>query len=97
MFAVIFKAKVKHLDQAYIDTAKRMRDRALNEFNCVDFIAACEGDQEIAISYWQSEADIAAWRNDSEHQLAQQHGKRDWYSSYEVEVVELRRQYTSKG
>ena len=52
-----------------------------------------EGEHEIAISYWESESAIAAWREDPEHQRAQQSGRERWYSDYTVEVVEVRRAY----
>lgn len=95
MFAVIFKAKVKNANQTYIDTASAMRDLAMNEYGCTDFIAVTEGDQEIAISYWPSVEAIAKWKKNTQHQLAQKEGKLSWYHNYTVEVVEIIRQYSS--
>ncbi|WP_245662856.1 hypothetical protein [Endozoicomonas arenosclerae] len=50
MYAVIFRATIKQLDQEYSETAERMRNLALNEYGCIEFIASTEGDQELAIS-----------------------------------------------
>ena len=44
----------------------------------------------ITISYWGSMEDIAAWRNHSEHLVAQDAGKRMWYSNFQVRICEVR-------
>ncbi|MGX9418973.1 antibiotic biosynthesis monooxygenase family protein [Vibrio sp. RC27] len=94
MFAVIFKAKVGVQDEQYSETVTIMRDLAFNKYGCLDFIAVSEGEQEIAISYWDSEDDIRRWHMDAEHSVAQQLGRDQWYKSYIVEVVEIHRRYT---
>ena len=93
MFVVIFRALPGQQDQQYIDTVKKMRELAFKKYGCLDFIAATEADQEIAISYWPDEASILAWKNDKSHTLAQSQGQDKWYQSYRVEVLELKRQY----
>ncbi len=94
MFAVIFKAKVGKQDKDYLDMVAVMRELAFSKYGCLDFIAVSEGDQEIAISYWESEQDIQRWHNDSQHAVAQELGKEKWYQSYVVEVVEIQRRYS---
>jgi len=93
MYAVIFKAETQELDQAYFDTAKNMRELALSKYNCIEFISATEGNNEIAISYWKSKEDIKAWKKDKEHTKAQALGKNKWYKSYAVQIVEILREY----
>lgn len=95
MYAVIFKAKIAQLDAEYGVMAARMRELAQTRYGCVEFVSVTEGDQEISISYWESDAQIAAWKQDSEHLLAQKAGRLRWYKSYSVQVVELKRQYSS--
>ena len=94
MFAVIFKAKVGIQDSQYSETVGVMRDLAFSKYNCQDFVAVTEGEQEIAISYWLSETDIKNWHQDAQHAVAQQLGREKWYSSYTVEVVEIKRRYS---
>ncbi|KKC98791.1 MULTISPECIES: antibiotic biosynthesis monooxygenase family protein [Photobacterium] len=94
MFAVIFRAKTGQQDGQYAEMVKVMRDLAFEKYGCLDFIAVTEGDQEIAISYWNAEADIQNWHRDSQHALAQQFGREKWYASYTVQVVEVKRQYS---
>lgn len=93
MYAVIFKARIACLDEAYLTTAARMRELAMERYGCLEFSAATEGDQEIAISYWDDQDRIRAWKNDPEHLRAQELGQTRWYSSYQVEVVEILRSY----
>ncbi|MBY6185287.1 antibiotic biosynthesis monooxygenase [Marinobacter hydrocarbonoclasticus] len=93
MYVVIFRARVAQLDAQYSEMANKMRDRALNEFGCREFVALTEGQDEIALSYWDSEAAILAWRKDSQHQVAQQLGRAAWYQHYSVEIARISRAY----
>ena len=93
MFVVIFRAKVRQLDEEYSRVAGRMRDLALAQFGCLEFHAVTEGKEEVALSYWPDEQSIRAWRNHPEHVLAQQAGRDRWYASYSVQVAEVTREY----
>ena len=93
MFIVIFRAKVRSADSDYAQVASRMRELALSQFGCLEFTAVTEGQDEIALSYWPSEAHIRAWKSHSEHVLAQQLGRERWYESYIVQVAEITRDY----
>lgn len=93
MFIVIFRAKVRNADNEYTQVASRMRELALSQFGCLEFTAVTAGQDEIALSYWPSEAYIGAWKSHSEHVLAQQLGRERWYESYIVQVAEITRDY----
>lgn len=93
MYAVIFKATINKLDAAYSKTASRMRELAVNEYGCTEFLSVTEGDQEISISYWKEQKDIIDWRQNAEHMAAQELGKSKWYKFYQVQVVEIVREY----
>ena len=94
MYAVIFRAEINDLDGAYAAMAVRMRELAMNEYGCSEFTAVTEGTQEIAISYWHDQEQIKQWKQAAEHLVAQRHGRNKWYKSYQVQVVEIIRQYT---
>jgi len=96
VYAVIFKAKTKKLDDAYFEMAKRMRGLALNEYGCLEFTSVTEGVNEIAISYWESLEQIKEWKQNSEHLMAQKLGKEKWYEDYSVEIVQVMSKY-NKG
>ena len=93
MYVVIFRAKVRTLDDEYSRVAARMRELALSQFGCLEFQAVTEGVDEVALSYWPSEEAIRAWKSHPEHVLAQQAGRERWYASYSVQVAEISRAY----
>ena len=96
MYAVIFRAKTKRLDDEYFKTAKRMRELAMSEYGCVEFTSVTEGSEEIAISYWENLEQIKRWKQNSKHLAAQKLGKERWYESYSVEIVEIISKYRAK-
>jgi heme-degrading monooxygenase HmoA len=95
VFAVIFRARIRKLDDEYVRVAARMRDLAITEFGCLEFHAVSEGGDEVALSYWPDEDSIRRWRKHPEHLLAQQAGRGRWYESYSVQVARVTRQYRS--
>lgn len=96
MFVVIFRARVRKLDDEYARVAAHMRELAITEFGCLEFHALSEGAEEVALSYWPDEDSIRRWRNHPEHLLAQQTGRERWYASYSVQVAQVAREYRSK-
>ena len=93
MFAVIFKAEMNEIDGDYLEIASRMRELAIHQYGCKEFSSVTEGDREISISYWESEEQIMAWKQNIEHLEAQRLGRERWYKSYSVEVVQVIRHY----
>ena len=94
MYVVIFRAKVRALDEEYSKVALRMRELALSQFGCLEFHAVMEGRDEVALSYWPNEEAIHAWKSHPEHILAQRIGRERWYESYSVQVAAVRREYS---
>ncbi|WP_180110370.1 MULTISPECIES: antibiotic biosynthesis monooxygenase [unclassified Acinetobacter] len=92
-YVVIFKARIRTLDELYFSTAQQLRDKALTHFNCQHFEALTEGEHEIALSYWNTLEDIRAWQQDAQHLVAQQLGKNQWYTNFSVEICEVLRRY----
>ena len=94
MYAVIFKATIKQFDEEYTQSANRLRQLALDEYGCLEFISFTENNQELAISYWKNKEAISAWKSNAEHLKAQALGKSEWYESYSVEIVEVNHRYS---
>jgi len=93
MYAVIFRAKINELDDAYSKTAARMQALAKTKYGCKEFTSVTAGNDEIAISYWETLEHIKAWKQDAEHLAAQAMGRSKWYNGYKVQVVEIVREY----
>jgi len=95
MYAVIFKATIGQLDDRYSDLAGQLRETAMSDYGCLDFISLTEGEQEIAISYWPDMESIRHWKQNALHLKAQSLGKQSWYQHYSVEIAEIKHQYSS--
>lgn len=95
MYVVIFRAKIKSDNPEMDSMGERLREMALTQFGCIEFTSMAEGDEEISVSYWPDEASIKAWKQQSDHLIAQELGRTQWYESYSVEVAEVKRSYQS--
>jgi heme-degrading monooxygenase HmoA len=51
----------------------------------------------VTLSYWRSEADIAAWKRVAAHQVAQRAGHESWYEDFRVRVARVERAYAKTG
>lgn len=91
-FAVIFTSQRTDGDRGYGHVLERMMELAALQpgFLGVESVRGADG-FGINVSYWRSEEDIAAWRNHSEHLVAQDTGKRLWYADYQLRICEVRR------
>ncbi len=96
MFAVIFSnARTDNDPEGYGAMATRMEALAATQPGYIGFESARNPDGTgIAVSYWETEADIEAWKTNAEHLLAQQHGQTDWYHRYTTHVAEISRSYS---
>ncbi len=93
MYAVIFRAEIDCADSSYSEMAVKMRNLAINKYGCSEFTSVTEGKEEISISYWETQEQIQAWKQDTDHKLAQEFGRSKWYKSYKVQVVKIIREY----
>lgn len=48
----------------------------------------------ITVSYWKTKKDIANWKQQTDHIKAQQKGRIDWYSWYNVKICKVEREYS---
>ncbi len=96
MYAVIFKAVIKQLDEQYEDMLVELRALSVNKYGCVDIQSVTEGENEVTISYWNSLDDIKLWKQDERHLLAQRLGMEKWYKSYQIQIVEILKDYKNE-
>ena len=47
----------------------------------------------ITVAYFDSEANIALWRNHAAHAATRERGRREWYEHFEVRVAKVERAY----
>ena len=97
-YAVIFTSLRTAGDDGYGATADRMVELAAGQpgYLGVETVRDADG-LGITVSYWESEAAIAAWRRHAEHVVAREKGRRDWYAHYELRVARVERAYGKPG
>ncbi|MDA7977274.1 MAG: antibiotic biosynthesis monooxygenase [Pirellulales bacterium] len=90
-YAVVFSSLRTGEDEAgYGQMATRMQELAAEQPGYLG-IEPARGDDGlgITVSYWQDLQSIRAWRQHSEHQLAQQLGKSRWYAAYTLRIARV--------
>jgi heme-degrading monooxygenase HmoA len=94
-YAVIFPSQRTPGDQDYEETARLMAElaRTMPGFLGIESARSSDG-FGITVSYWRDEASIRNWRRYSEHVMAQERGKREWYQHYELRIARVERSYS---
>jgi len=93
-YAVIFSSQRTEGDRGYGAMADRMVELAAAQpgFLGVESVRGADG-FGITVSFWDSEAAIAAWKAQAEHRGAQEGGKQTWYADYQLRVAKVERDY----
>lgn len=93
-YAVIFANQRTAGDDGYADMAERMVTLAGQQpgFLGMDSVRGDSG-LGITVSYWDSEAAIAAWKAHAEHSLARERGRERWYCAFTLRVARVERAY----
>jgi hypothetical protein len=94
MYPVIFSAEIANLDAA-CTAPRRMRELAMERCGCRAFTFCTQAGREIAIPYRDSQEQILARKQGTEHLQAQELGRAHWYASCSVEVAKIVRGYSS--
>ena len=93
MYVVILKATVGELDQEYNDALEQMKKLAFEQYGCLEFTAMMDGNNRMALSYWENEDQIKKWKQNIEHLKTQNQAQKKWYKTYSVQIAEITREY----
>ncbi len=91
-YAVIFTSLRTEVAEGYHDTAERMVELAEGQPGFLGVESARDG-VGITVSYWESLEAIRHWKQHTEHLLAQQKGRTDWYTEYKTRICKVERDY----
>ncbi|MBC7982434.1 MAG: antibiotic biosynthesis monooxygenase [Candidatus Obscuribacterales bacterium] len=93
-YAVIFTSQRTQVDEGYDKTADRMVELAHDRpgFLGVESARGTDG-LGITVSYWRDENAIRGWREQAEHRIAQETGRKIWYDDYFLRVAKVERAY----
>ena len=91
-YAVIFTSLRTDVAEGYHDTAQRMVELAEGQPGFLGVESARDG-VGITVSYWESLEAIRHWKQHTEHLLAQQKGRTNWYTEYKTRICLVERDY----
>jgi heme-degrading monooxygenase HmoA len=92
-YAVIFTNELNDNTEGYEKTAKRMVELAEQQPGFLGFESARDG-IGISVSYWQDLDSIKQWKQQTEHELAQSMGIKQWYLNYKTRIAKVERDYS---
>jgi heme-degrading monooxygenase HmoA len=93
-YAVIFSSQRTEGDHGYAAMADQMETLARQQPGFLGMESARGADGfGITVSYWTSEAAIAAWKAHVDHQAARERGRERWYDHFDVRVARVERAY----
>ena len=97
-YAVIFSSVRTAVDEGYGAMADHMVELAARQpgFLGVESVRGADG-FGITVSYWATLEDIAAWKAQGEHRIAQSMGKQKWYAAFETRIARVERAYRGPG
>jgi heme-degrading monooxygenase HmoA len=94
-YAVIFTSQRTDGDNGYDAMARAMFDLASEQPGCLGAESARGHDGlGITVAYFTDEAAIQAWKQNSQHLVAQRLGKERWYTHYELRIAKVERAYS---
>lgn len=95
-YAVIFSSQRNTSDESgYERMAERMVELAKDQQGYLGIESSRGIDGfGITVSYWKNLEDIAAWKANTEHKIAQEFGRSKWYDSFTTRICKVEREYS---
>ena len=91
-YAVIFTSTQTDDTEGYPEMAEKMETLARHQEGFIG-IQSARNTIGITVSYWESLEAIKNWKANTEHLLAQQKGREQWYNWYNVKICKVEREY----
>ncbi len=92
-YAVIFTSLRTGGDNGYGKMAEAMETLAAMQPGFLG-IESARDELGITVSYWESLESIAAWKQNSQHLVAQERGRENWYEEFKVRICRVERDYS---
>jgi heme-degrading monooxygenase HmoA len=93
---VLFRTRLREdIDMAaYQATFERMFEAvsAIPGFRGIEGFSGEDG-SELAVAWFDSDEALAEWKRHPDHLVAQEQGRREFYTSYEITIADTDRQY----
>lgn len=94
-YAVIFTSERTIIEDGYAEMAVLMQELTKKQEGFLG-VESARSEIGITVSYWKDLESIKKWKQNLEHLVAQEKGRRDWYKSYITRICLVEREYSFK-
>ena len=91
-YAVIFTSVRKEGDHGYAAMAERMVELAAGQEGFLG-VETARNEIGITVSYWRDLNSIRKWKENSDHTIAREMGRSDWYLCFKTRIALVERDY----
>jgi len=91
-YSVIFTSIRTEGDNGYAEMADRMVELARQQDGFLG-VESARNKIGITVSYWRDLECIKKWRENMEHSVAREKGRKEWYQSFKVRIAKVERDY----
>ncbi|HHB79227.1 MAG TPA: antibiotic biosynthesis monooxygenase [Saprospiraceae bacterium] len=91
-YAVIFSSIRKGPDNGYSEMADKMVELAKQQDGFLG-VESARNELGITVSYWRDLDSIKKWKDNSEHSIAREKGRNEWYKTYKTRIAKVERDY----
>ena len=91
-YAVIFSSIRTDGDNGYSEMGDKMVELASEQDGFLGVESARE-ELGITVSYWKDLESIKKWKENSEHKVAREKGKTNWYKFFKTRIAKVERDY----
>jgi heme-degrading monooxygenase HmoA len=91
-YAVIFSSFRTEVDDNYAEMADKMVELAKLQdgFLGIEF---ARNELGITVSYWRDLESIKKWKENTDHTIARNKGRKHWYSKFKTRIAKVERDY----
>ncbi|WP_256009808.1 antibiotic biosynthesis monooxygenase family protein [Desertivirga xinjiangensis] len=91
-YAVIFSSIRTEVNEGYSEMADLMIELAHKQEGFIG-IESARNEIGITVSYWKDIDSIRKWKQNSDHLVAQNKGRTEWYKHYKTRISKVERDY----
>jgi len=91
-YAVIFTSVRTEGDNGYTEMAARMIDLASQQDGFLK-VESARNEVGITVSYWCDLESIRNWRENFDHSIAREKGRKEWYQTFKVRIAKVENDY----
>lgn len=91
-YAVIFTSVKMENDEGYDEMAERMVELAQQQSGFLG-VESARNEIGITVSYWTDLISIKNWKEHSEHTIAREKGRANWYKAFKTRIAKVERDY----